>query len=137
MGALALAALLLTGAVPVDAYAAMIGVEGEHCPHHGKACNCPDACPRTSAEAAPAPDVPACHRKAQAERPDCTMSRCGGVEVPSFVVTGHDPFVRFTLDSSSFREAWERAFIEAISTPPSEACAPTSPPPRLLPTMIG
>ena len=136
-GALALAALLLTGAIPIDAYAAMIGVEGEQCPHHGKACNCPQTCMRKQTEPEADESVPACHRKPKAEKPDCTMSGCGGVEIPSFVVTGHDPYVGFTLDASSFDDAWEKAFTETMRVPPSKAYAPISPPPLLLRMMIG
>ncbi len=135
-----LAALLLGGALPVEAYAAMIGV-AEECPHHGKACNCPKACKRGEhAPAAAKPDdsnVPACHRKPAANKPQCTMSACGGVEIPSFVVTGHDPYVGFRLDPAFLEAAWEKAFTEAIQVPPSKAYAPISPPPRLLPMLIG
>lgn len=133
MGALALAALLLTGAMPVDAYAAMIGVEAGRCPHHGEACNCPKACMRK----VPEPELPTCHRKAKAEKPACTMSGCGGVEIPSFVVTGHDPYVGFTLDATAFDDAWEKAFTGTILVPPSKAYTPISPPPRLLRMTIG
>jgi hypothetical protein len=138
LGALALAALLLTGALPVDAYAAMIGV-AEQCPHHGRACNCPKACKRE--ETAPAPEekanLPACHRKAAQEKPQCTMSACGKVELPSFVVTGHDPYVGFTPTPAFFQDAWEKAFMEAIQVPPSKAYAPINPPPRLLLMHLG
>jgi hypothetical protein len=140
LGALALAALLLTGAMPVEAYAAMIGV-AEECPHHGRACNCPKACKRDKhAAEAVQPDessVPACHRKPAAEKPSCTMSGCGGVEIPSFVVSGHGPYVGFTLDAAFVQDAWEKVFIETIHVPPSKAFAPVSPPPRLLPMFIG
>jgi hypothetical protein len=134
IGALALTALLLTGALPVDAYAAMIGA-AEECPHHGRACNCPKACKRGKQQAEP--QAPACHRKPETRKPQCTMSACGNIEIPSFVVTGHDPYVGFDLDPAFLQDAWEKAFTETFRVPPSKAYAPIKPPPRLLPMLIG
>jgi hypothetical protein len=136
---LALALALLSGATPVEAFAAMIGT-AEECPHHGRACSCPQACKRERKHEAPAPEdenVPACHRKAASEKPKCVMSGCGGAEIPSFVVTGHDPYLDHTLDRAFVLDTWEKAFTEAIRTPPSKAYAPIKPPPRLLPMRIG
>ena len=138
-GALVLALALLSGAMPVETYAAMIGT-AEECPHHGRACSCPQACKREKKHEVPAPvdeDVPACHRKAASEKPKCVMSGCGGAEVPSFVVTGHDPYLGFALDPAFVQDVWEKAFTEAICVPPSKAYAPIKPPPRLLPMLIG
>lgn len=138
-GALALALMLLTGAMPFEAYAAMIGA-AEECPHHGRACNCPQACKREKKHEARAPEdesVPACHRKPASEKPKCVMSGCGGVEVPSFVVGAHEPYVGLDSDPAFLQDAWEKAFIEIIRVPPSKAYAPISPPPRLLLMQIG
>jgi hypothetical protein len=140
LGAFALAALLLAGALPVDAYAAMLSASAETCPHHGRACTCPKACKRAKSEVPVEPEdqsVPACHRKPASSKPKCTMSGCGGVEIPSFVVTGHDPYVGFALNAALAPALWEAAAIDAPSVPQSKARAPSPPPPRLLSTRIG
>ena len=131
--------MLASGALPMEAYAAMIGAAAQ-CPHHGRACNCPQACKRENKEEPAAhseENVPACHRKPAAEKPKCVMNGCGGVEIPAFVVTGHDPYLGFALDAAFAADAWEKAFIEVLHVPPSKAYKPTPPPPRLLPMLIG
>jgi hypothetical protein len=140
LSALALAALLLAGAVPVGAYAAMLIVPAETCPHHGRACTCPKACKRAKSEARAEPEdqsVPACHRKPASSKPKCTMSGCGGVEIPSFLVTAHDPYLGFMLNTGLAPGLSQQASLEPPRIPLSTARAPSPPPPRLLSTRIG